>query len=64
MRCSKCESENTDSARFCSDCGTSLSLDEDAQRSFTETLDTPVGALTRGTLFADRFEIMEEIGKG
>jgi serine/threonine-protein kinase len=30
----------------------------------TETLQTPVRELTRGTMFARRFEIIEELGKG
>ncbi|MFC2141870.1 protein kinase, partial [Acidobacteriota bacterium] len=30
----------------------------------TQTIETPKEELTRGTLFADRFEIIEELGKG
>jgi serine/threonine protein kinase/Flp pilus assembly protein TadD len=32
--------------------------------SFTKTLETPVSGLTRGALFADRYEIIEELGSG
>ncbi len=35
-----------------------------SQPSFTKTLEIPVSGLTRGTLFADRYEIIEELGKG
>jgi serine/threonine protein kinase/Tfp pilus assembly protein PilF len=32
--------------------------------SVTKTLETPFQELTRGTVFADRYEIIEELGKG
>jgi hypothetical protein len=31
---------------------------------FKKTLETPVEKLTRGTLFAERYEIIEELGRG
>jgi serine/threonine protein kinase/predicted Zn-dependent protease len=64
MKCSKCHSENTDTARFCSNCASPLTDAEDAQPSFTRTLETPVDELARGTLFANRYEIIEELGRG
>jgi len=64
MKCSKCQSENPDTQSFCGDCGTQLILSDDAQPSFTKTLETPVEELTRGTLFAKRYEIIEELGRG
>ena len=64
MKCPKCESENTDTARFCNSCATPLTAADEAQPSFTRTLETPVEALTRGILFADRYEIIEELGIG
>jgi serine/threonine protein kinase/Tfp pilus assembly protein PilF len=64
MKCPKCQSENTDTARFCSNCATPLAAAEEAQPSITKTLETPVGSLTRGTLFADRYEVIEELGTG
>jgi len=63
MKCPKCQSDNTDTARFCSNCATPLPL-EDAQVSFTKTMETPVEKLTRGVLFANRYEIIEELGIG
>jgi len=41
-----------------------LTPGDKSQPSFTKTLETPVSGLTRGTLFADRYEIIEELGKG
>jgi serine/threonine protein kinase/tetratricopeptide (TPR) repeat protein len=34
------------------------------QASFTRTMETPADELTRGTLFAGRYEIIEELGEG
>jgi TolB-like protein/Flp pilus assembly protein TadD/predicted Ser/Thr protein kinase len=64
MICPKCQSENTETARFCSNCAASLTAVEDARLSFTKTLDTPVEDLSRGVMFAGRYEIIEELGKG
>jgi len=64
MKCPKCDTVNPDDSRFCKDCGTNITSAEQAQPSFTRTLETPVEALTRGTLFADRYDIIEELGKG
>ena len=63
-QCPKCKNENPDSASFCADCGTQLIASEGQEVFFTKTLLTPVEELTKGTLFADRYEIIEELGKG
>ena len=62
--CPKCNSENTDTASFCADCGTQLIASEGQEVAFTKTLLTPVEDLTQGTLFAGRYEIIKELGKG
>ena len=41
MKCPKCHSDNPDTATFCADCGTNLTLLKDAD--VTETLETPTG---------------------
>jgi TolB-like protein/predicted Ser/Thr protein kinase len=64
MKCPKCDFDNPDTLKFCGDCGTQLTPAEEIQASFTKTLETPIQELTRGTLFADRYEIIEELGKG
>ena len=64
MKCPKCHSENTEGSRFCSSCAAPLTGAEDAQPSFTKTIETPQEELTRGSLFADRYEIIEELGRG
>ena len=62
MRCPKCHTENPDTSRFCADCGTQLLLSKEIP--VTATLETPTEELTRGTTFANRYEIIEELGKG
>jgi serine/threonine protein kinase/predicted Zn-dependent protease len=61
-KCPKCQSDNPDSATFCADCGAQLPSLEDIE--VTETIETPKEELTRGTIFAGRYEIIEELGKG
>ncbi len=64
MKCPKCHSDNTDSARFCSNCATSLTCAEEAQPLPTQTIETPREELTTGLTFAGRYQIIEELGKG
>lgn len=63
-QCPKCNSENRDTASFCADCGTQLITSEGQAASFTKTLLTPAEDLIKGTLFAGRYEIIDELGKG
>jgi len=65
ITCPKCRSENTNTARFCADCGTRLGLPETPpQASATRTLETPREIFGRGTLFAGRYEVIEALGVG
>jgi len=64
MECPKCHSGNPEDSGFCSKCGTQLPPSEESPSSPTETLETPTEELTRGTTFAGRYEIIEELGKG
>jgi len=62
IKCPKCHSNNTDTARFCSNCATPLPTSKEIP--VTATLETPTAELSRGTTFAFRYEIIEELGKG
>ena len=61
-KCPKCQHENPDKATFCADCGTRLQPPKEAE--FTKTLETPKKELTTGATFANRYQIIEELGKG
>jgi len=64
MKCSNCHAENPETSRFCGACGASLRSMEDSHTAPTKTLETPIKELTRGFTFANRYDIVEEIGKG
>jgi serine/threonine protein kinase len=62
-QCPKCKVENPDTQSFCGDCGTQLDLPKDIL-SATKTLRLPIQQIARGTIFANRYEILEKLGKG
>ena len=62
VECSKCKTENTSNSEFCKKCATPLPSSKEIP--VTETLETPKEELTRGTTFASRYEIIEELEKG
>jgi tetratricopeptide (TPR) repeat protein len=64
ITCPKCHSENPETKQFCADCGTSLTAAGEPGVSVTRTLETTADELVRGTLFAGRYEIIEELGTG
>jgi len=61
-KCPKCQHENPDDTLFCGKCGTQLSSIEDIE--VTKTIEAPKEKLTTGSTFADRYQIIEELGKG
>ena len=63
IQCPKCHVANPETSRYCADCGTQLRPSNEIP-SRTVTLETPTEELTRGTTFARRYEIIEELGKG
>jgi serine/threonine protein kinase/Tfp pilus assembly protein PilF len=62
IKCPKCNADNPDTKQFCGDCGTQLPSIKDI--GVTKTIETPVREFTRGTIFTERYEIIEELGKG
>jgi len=62
VECPKCNTENTSDSQFCKSCATPLPSSKEIP--VTATLETPTEELTRGTTFAGRYEIIEELGKG
>ena len=64
MKCPNCRFENPEGTRFCGGCAAPLPFSRNIPSSATKTLETPLLELTRGATFADRYEIIEELGKG
>ncbi len=64
MKCPECQSDNPETQRFCGECGTQIIASEDDSVSLTKTLETPSEELTTGSTFADRYQIIEELGRG
>jgi serine/threonine protein kinase/Tfp pilus assembly protein PilF len=61
MKCLECDFENPENTRFCGQCGSSLAETDDPR---TLTLQTPLEQLRIGSVFADRYQIIEELGIG
>ena len=64
MRCTKCHFENPRNGRFCHNCGTPLPSTTEIATSPPKNNIEETGELTRGTAFAGRYEVIEELGKG
>jgi serine/threonine protein kinase/tetratricopeptide (TPR) repeat protein len=64
IKCPKCQAENSETAKFCSNCAASLQSPEKIPAPPTETLQMPVKELTTGSTFAGRYQVIEELGKG
>ena len=62
IKCSRCQHENPDGTIYCGKCASQLLSPKDID--VTETIETPKDELTRGTIFAGRYEIIEELGRG
>ena len=64
MKCPRCQNDNPEGTRYCGRCGRELPGSGETVSSGTATFQTPTKGLDRGTTFARRFEIIEEIGQG
>jgi len=63
MKCPECQHENPPDTFYCGKCGAEIQGSEE-KISFTRTLEIPAKELSRGTVFADRYEILEDLGEG
>ena len=63
-KCPTCHSDNTDTARFCSNCATSLGASSDHGPSLTKTLESPAYVVAPGTVIAGHYEVQEKLGQG
>jgi len=66
LRCPECQADNSEDSRFCKKCATPLPLPvpEDLAKAATLVYSPPSLELTPGTTFADRYLVIEELGKG
>lgn len=64
MKCPQCQFENPADTLYCGKCGSRLLSVEELPISQTKTIQTPLKELTRGTIFAGRYEVIEELGQG
>ena len=64
MKCPKCQIDNPDTQHFCGECGTPLIPSGEALLTQTKVIDTSIDKLSTGAIFAGRYQIIEEIGKG
>ncbi len=62
IKCPKCNFDNPNDTIYCGKCTTPLKPLEEI--SPTKTLETLAKGLTKGTTFASRYEVVEELGKG
>ena len=66
ITCMSCQFENPPDTRFCGNCGEPIQFKVEDDGLFAKTLamDTPMNRLDRGTVFAGRYEVIEELGMG
>jgi len=63
MKCPKCRAENPENTKFCGECGTPLTESE-SDSPQTKTFETSKQELTTGSVFASRYQVIEELGRG
>jgi serine/threonine-protein kinase len=64
MECPKCHSKTHDDSRFCRICGEQLLPGDETSLVDTESLEQSTRAQVVGDLFAGRYKLLEQIGKG
>ena len=64
VKCPNCDTDNTQDSQFCKNCAAPLKSAEEAEITRTKTLESTLEELTTGSTFANRYQIIEELGKG
>ena len=60
VKCPRCRHDNPAETKFCGHCAAPL----DPSAIPTETFQAPIHELTTGSLFAGRYQVIEELGRG
>jgi tRNA A-37 threonylcarbamoyl transferase component Bud32 len=64
MKCPKCYSDNPDTSHFCADCGTKLILPDKFLITKTVIPQKHLNSAAEGNIFAGKYKIIEDLGKG
>ena len=64
MKCASCYTENPASQSFCGTCGSPLPFDIPEARDATTASQNRPGFLAKGSFFAGRYLVVEELGRG
>lgn len=64
MECPRCRYDNPDSTNYCGKCGMPLSLSGETLAYDQDTLQYLLEGLTRGSVIAERYEVIEKLGSG
>ncbi|OFW59529.1 MAG: hypothetical protein A2Y75_10160 [Candidatus Solincola sediminis] len=64
VKCPKCHFENAADTRFCGNCAAPLAEDDRLPDSLTKTLTTPIPIISKDTLIAGKYRVLDEIGQG
>jgi serine/threonine protein kinase/tetratricopeptide (TPR) repeat protein len=64
MKCPRCQFDNTDTVRFCSNCATPLTSARGTTPSKTISIQQPSKVIAGGTIVAGKYQILEPIGRG
>jgi serine/threonine protein kinase/tetratricopeptide (TPR) repeat protein len=62
MKCPKCKTVNPEDSKYCKECAAPLTKVKAV--SFTVTLKAPIMGFSKGTVIAEKYKIIEEIGRG
>jgi len=64
MKCPACHSDNTDTARFCSQCATPLTKDGAPIPTAAQSLASSLPIIPRDTIIAGKYRVADVIGQG
>jgi serine/threonine protein kinase/Flp pilus assembly protein TadD len=62
IKCPECKSENPDDSKFCRECGAPLKASRNV--SGTKTFQTPLKGISKETIIAGKYKIINKIGEG
>jgi len=64
MKCPKCQADILDDSQFCSKCGTPIHPGDKVFLSHTRTILRPIDELVTGKVLAEKYRIIDVVGKG